>query len=228
MLNHFIIAITKFECNGRALAFFLPYSFLVLSRAVPSAVFSQPPIGQVGLTEEQVSKWIWMTDKVTISCDTWHGIILQAIKEYGDVDVYTANFRPLKATLSGLPDRIFMKLIACAKTDKVLGLHICGEDSPEIIQVASSRLIFPWNDLHVIWHIRILDIQGFAVAVKAGLTKADFDATVGIHPTAAEELVTMRTPTRKLRRTPSEVSPLLRAFFTYYYFFRWRELWFLK
>ncbi|CAA3018958.1 glutathione reductase, chloroplastic, partial [Olea europaea subsp. europaea] len=124
-------------------------------RAVPSAVFSQPPIGQVGLTEEQ------------------------AIKEYGDVDVYTANFRPLKATLSGLPDRIFMKLIACAKTDKVLGLHICGEDSPEII-------------------------QGFAVAVKAGLTKADFDATVGIHPTAAEELVTMRTPTRKLRRTPSE------------------------
>ncbi|CAA2975711.1 glutathione reductase, chloroplastic-like [Olea europaea var. sylvestris] len=124
-------------------------------RAVPSAVFSQPPIGQVGLTEEQ------------------------AIKEYGDVDVYTANFRPLKATLSGLPDRIFMKLIACAKTDKVLGLHICGEDSPEIM-------------------------QGFAVAVKAGLTKADFDATVGIHPTAAEELVTMRTPTRKLRRTPSE------------------------
>lgn len=124
-------------------------------RAVPSAVFSQPPIAQVGLTEEQ------------------------AIKEYGDVDVYTANFRPLKATLSGLPDRIFMKLIVCAKTDKVLGLHICGEDSPEMI-------------------------QGFAVAVKAGLTKADFDATVGIHPSAAEELVTMRTPTRKLRRTPSE------------------------
>ncbi|KAL2556903.1 Glutathione reductase [Forsythia ovata] len=123
--------------------------------AVPSAVFSQPPIAQVGLTEEQ------------------------AIKEYGDVDVYTANFRPLKATLSGLPDRIFMKLIVCAKTNKVIGLHMCGEDSPEII-------------------------QGFAVAVKAGLTKADFDATVGIHPTAAEELVTMRTPTRKIRRTPSE------------------------
>ncbi|KAL2540639.1 Glutathione reductase [Abeliophyllum distichum] len=123
--------------------------------AVPSAVFSQPPIAQVGLTEEQ------------------------AIKEYGDVDVHTANFRPLKATLSGLPDRIFMKLIVCAKTNKVIGLHMCGEDSPEII-------------------------QGFAVAVKAGLTKADFDATVGIHPTAAEELVTMRTPTRKVRRTPSE------------------------
>ncbi|XP_057964976.1 glutathione reductase, chloroplastic [Malania oleifera] len=123
-------------------------------RAVPSAVFSQPPIGQVGLTEEQ------------------------AILEHGDVDVFTANFRPLKATLSGLPDRIFMKLIVCAKTNKVLGLHMCGEDSPEIV-------------------------QGFAVAVKAGLTKADFDATVGIHPTAAEELVTMRSPTRKIRNNPT-------------------------
>ncbi|KAK4482308.1 hypothetical protein RD792_009461 [Penstemon davidsonii] len=126
---------------------------------VPSAVFSQPPIAQVGLTEEQ------------------------AVKEYGDVDVYTSNFRPLKATLSGLPDRVFMKLIVCAKTNKVIGLHMCGEDSPEIV-------------------------QGFAVAVKAGLTKADFDTTVGIHPTAAEELVTMRTPTRKVRNTPTEVSAL--------------------
>nr|AFS30566.1 glutathione reductase [Dimocarpus longan] len=122
-------------------------------RAVPSAVFSQPPIGQVGLSEEQ------------------------AIQQYGDIDVFTANFRPLKATLSGLPDRVFMKLIVCAKTNKVLGLHMCGEDAPEIV-------------------------QGFAVAVKAGLTKADFDATVGIHPTAAEEFVTMRTPTRKIRQDP--------------------------
>ncbi|XP_059660408.1 glutathione reductase, chloroplastic [Cornus florida] len=125
-------------------------------RAVPSAVFSQPPIGQVGLTEEQ------------------------AIKEYGDVDIFTANFRPLKATLSGLPDRIFMKIIVCAKTDKVLGLMMCGEDSAEIV-------------------------QGFAIAVKSGLTKADFDATVGIHPTSAEEFVTMRTPTRKVRNSsPAE------------------------
>ncbi|CAK9143787.1 unnamed protein product [Ilex paraguariensis] len=124
-------------------------------RAIPSAVFSQPPIGQVGLTEEQ------------------------AIKEYGDVDIYTANFRPLKAALSGLPDLIFMKLLVCAKSNKVLGLHMCGEDSAEIV-------------------------QGFAVAVKAGLTKADFDVTVGIHPTSAEELVTMRTPTRKVRSSPSE------------------------
>ncbi|CAK7349578.1 unnamed protein product [Dovyalis caffra] len=122
-------------------------------RAVPSAVFSQPPIGQVGLTEEQ------------------------AIKEYGDIDVFTANFRPLKATLSGLPDRVFMKLIVCAKTNKVLGLHMCGEDSPEIV-------------------------QGFAVAIKAGLTKVDFDSTVGIHPTTAEEFVTMRTPARKIREGP--------------------------
>lgn len=126
-------------------------------RAVPSAVFSQPPIGQVGLTEEQ------------------------AIERYGDVDIFTANFRPLKATLSGLPDRVFMKLLVCANTNKVIGLHMCGEDAPEIV-------------------------QGFAVAVKAGLTKADFDATVGIHPTAAEEFVTMRTPTRQIRNGPPKVN----------------------
>ncbi|KAE9611455.1 hypothetical protein Lal_00011686 [Lupinus albus] len=125
-------------------------------RAVPSAVFSQPPIGQVGLTEEQ------------------------AVEQYGDIDIFTANFRPMKATLSGLPDRAFMKLIVCAKTNEVLGLHMCGEDAAEIV-------------------------QGFAVAIKAGLTKSAFDATVGVHPTAAEEFVTMRTPTRKIRKNqPSE------------------------
>ncbi|MFS7975215.1 putative glutathione-disulfide reductase [Helianthus anomalus] len=122
--------------------------------AVPSAVFSQPPIGQVGLSEQQ------------------------AIEEYGDIDVYTANFRPLKATLSGLPDRVFMKLVVSAKTNKVVGLHMCGEDSAEIV-------------------------QGFAVAIKAGLTKAQFDSTVGVHPTSAEEFVTMRTPTRKIRNSSS-------------------------
>ncbi|XP_019441912.1 PREDICTED: glutathione reductase, chloroplastic isoform X2 [Lupinus angustifolius] len=125
-------------------------------RAVPSAVFSQPPIGQVGLTEEQ------------------------AVQQYGDIDIFTANFRPMKATLSGLPDRAFMKLIVSAKTNEVLGLHICGEDAAEIV-------------------------QGFAVAIKAGLTKSAFDATIGVHPTAAEELVTMRTPTRKIRKSqPSD------------------------
>ncbi|KAI4364083.1 hypothetical protein MLD38_020220 [Melastoma candidum] len=130
-------------------------------RNIPSAVFCQPPIGQVGLTEEQ------------------------AVEEYGDVDIFTANFRPLKTTISGLPDRVFMKLIVCAKTNKVLGLHMCGEDAPEIV-------------------------QGFAVAIKAGLTKADFDSTVGIHPTAAEELVTMRTPTRKIRSDSSSEAPMLK------------------
>lgn len=126
-------------------------------RAVPAAVFSQPPIGQVGLTEEQ------------------------AIEEYGDVDVYISNFRPLRATLSGLPDRVLMKLIVCATTNKVVGVHMCGDDAPEII-------------------------QGIAIAVKAGLTKQDFDVTVGVHPTSAEEFVTMRSPTRKVRRkTAAEV-----------------------
>ncbi|KAK3150565.1 hypothetical protein QOZ80_3AG0234850 [Eleusine coracana subsp. coracana] len=126
-------------------------------RAVPSAVFSQPPIGQVGLSEEQ------------------------AIEEYGDVDVFVANFRPLKATLSGLPDRVLMKIIVCATTNKVVGVHMCGDDAPEII-------------------------QGIAIAVKAGLTKQDFDATIGIHPTSAEEFVTMRNATRKIRNnTASEV-----------------------
>lgn len=64
----------------------------------------------------------------------------QAVAEYGDVDVFTSNYRPLKATLSGLPDRVFMKMIVCAKTNKVLGLHVCGEDSPEIVQVAFCSL----------------------------------------------------------------------------------------
>ncbi|CAL4937781.1 unnamed protein product [Urochloa decumbens] len=124
-------------------------------RAVPSAVFSQPPIGQVGLTEEQ------------------------AIEEYGDVDVFVANFRPLKATLSGLPDRVLMKIIVCATTNKVVGVHMCGDDAPEII-------------------------QGIAIAVKAGLTKQDFDATIGIHPTSAEEFVTMRNATRKIRKSSAD------------------------
>ncbi|GJM84543.1 hypothetical protein PR202_ga00224 [Eleusine coracana subsp. coracana] len=119
--------------------------------AVPSAVFSQPPIGQVGLTEEK------------------------AIEKFGDVDIYTANFKPLRATLSGLPDRVYMKVVVCANTNKVLGVHMYGEDAPEII-------------------------QGIAIAVKAGLTKQSFDDTVGVHPTTAEEFVTMRNPTRTIRR----------------------------
>eukprot|EP00252_Welwitschia_mirabilis_P012615 TRINITY_DN2786_c0_g1_i1.p1 TRINITY_DN2786_c0_g1~~TRINITY_DN2786_c0_g1_i1.p1 ORF type:complete len:562 (-),score=102.47 TRINITY_DN2786_c0_g1_i1:352-2037(-) len=125
-------------------------------RNVPSAVFTQPPIGTVGLTEQQ------------------------AVEQYGDIDVYTTNFRPMKATLSGLPDRTFMKMLVCAQTQKVLGVHMCGDDVPEIL-------------------------QGIAIAVKTGLTKLDFDATVGIHPTVAEELVTMRNPTRTVRESDAKM-----------------------
>jgi glutathione reductase (NADPH) len=110
---------------------------------VPSAVFSQPPIGTVGLTEEQ------------------------ARKQYGELDIYQARFKPMKNTLSGRDERTFMKLVVDAKSDRVVGCHMLGPDAPEII-------------------------QGVAIAVKCGATKKQFDATVGIHPSAAEEFVTMR------------------------------------
>ena len=113
---------------------------------IPSAVFSHPPIGSVGFTEEQA-------------------------REAGPIDVYLSTFKPMKHTLSGRDERGLMKLIVEQKTDRVVGLHLVGPDTPEIA-------------------------QGFAVAMKAGATKAHFDATVGIHPTAAEELVTMREKTR--------------------------------
>ena len=88
---------------------------------------------------------------------------------YGDIDVYKTAFRPMKATLSGGTDRVLMKLIVDKATDKVVGVHIMGHDAGEMIQLAG-------------------------VAVTMGATKADFDRTVAVHPTAAEELVTMRTP----------------------------------
>jgi glutathione reductase (NADPH) len=110
---------------------------------VPTAVFSDPPIGTVGLTEED------------------------AIAKYGEVDVYTARFRPMKHTLTGRDHVTFMKLIVDPDSDQVLGCHMIGEDAAEIA-------------------------QGLGIAMKAGATKADFDATIGIHPTAAEEFVTMR------------------------------------
>jgi glutathione reductase (NADPH) len=88
---------------------------------------------------------------------------------YGDIDVYRTAFRPMKATLSGGTDRVLMKLIVDKATDKVVGVHIMGHDAGEMIQLAG-------------------------VAVTMGATKADFDRTVAVHPTAAEELVTMRTP----------------------------------
>ena len=118
---------------------------------VASAVFTQPPVATVGLTEEQ------------------------AVAEYGDVDIFTSDFRPMKNVLSGSSERSFMKIVVDAKSDKVLGVHMVGVDSAEIM-------------------------QGVGIAVKMGATKADFDATIGIHPTAAEELVTMRSPTRQVRK----------------------------
>ena len=100
----------------------------------------------------------------------------QAKEKYGDIDVYTSNFRPMKNTISGSTDRTWMKLIVDAKTDKVVGVHIAGADGAEMM-------------------------QGVAVAVKMGATKADSDASVGIHPTSAEEFVTMRSVTRQVRAT---------------------------
>jgi glutathione reductase (NADPH) len=110
---------------------------------VPTAVFSQPPIGTVGLTEAE------------------------AVAACGTVEVYKADFRPMKNTLGGRDERTLMKLVVDARSQRVLGAHMVGEHAPEII-------------------------QGIGIAVKAGLTKAQFDATVGIHPTAAEEFVTLR------------------------------------
>jgi glutathione reductase (NADPH) len=114
---------------------------------IPSAVFSQPPVGTVGYTEEN------------------------AISHFGPIDVYVSEFRPMKHTLSGRGEKTLMKLIVEREGQKVVGIHVVGPDAPEIV-------------------------QGFAVAVKSGLTKERFDCTIGIHPTAAEELVTMRNPTR--------------------------------
>ncbi len=88
---------------------------------------------------------------------------------YGELDVYKSVFRPMKYTLSGRDEKTMMKLLVQASTGKVIGLHVVGLDAPEIV-------------------------QGFAVAIKSGLTKQQFDRTTGIHPTAAEELVTMRVP----------------------------------
>ena len=113
-------------------------------RDVPSAVFCQPELANVGLTEEQ------------------------AKLQLGELRVFTSAFKPMKATISGRHQRTFMKLIVEAATDKVVGIHMVGDDAAELV-------------------------QGLAVAMKAGATKAHFDATVGIHPTAGEEFVTMRT-----------------------------------
>jgi glutathione reductase (NADPH) len=92
----------------------------------------------------------------------------EARERYGEVDVYKSSFRPLKHTVSGRDERAFMKLVVDRKTDRVVGCHMMGPDAGEII-------------------------QGLAIALKCNATKAQFDATIGIHPSAAEEFVTMRT-----------------------------------
>ena len=109
---------------------------------VPTAVFSNPPIGTVGLTEAE------------------------ARNRYGAVDVFVSDFRPLRHTLSGSSKRTLVKIVVDAATDRVLGCHMVGMEAPEII-------------------------QGFAVALNCGATKKQLDATIGLHPTAAEEFVTM-------------------------------------
>jgi glutathione reductase (NADPH) len=111
---------------------------------IASAVFSQPPIATVGLTEAE------------------------ARARYGAVEIYKSVFKPLKHTLSGRDERSLMKLVVDQKSQRVVGAHMMGTDAGEII-------------------------QGLAIALKCGATKAQFDATIGIHPTAAEEFVTMRT-----------------------------------
>ncbi|MCI0994571.1 glutathione-disulfide reductase [Pseudomonas corrugata] len=118
---------------------------LVDYRMIPTAVFSLPNIGTVGLSEEQ------------------------AREEGHEVQIFESRFRPMKLSLTDCQERTLMKLVVDARTDKVLGCHMVGPDAGEIV-------------------------QGLAIALKAGASKRDFDETIGVHPTAAEEFVTMRTP----------------------------------
>ena len=115
---------------------------------VPTAVFTHPPIGTVGLSEAQ------------------------AREKFGQVRIYRSDFRPLQHSLSGRSERTLVKLVVDDASDRVVGAHIVGADAGEII-------------------------QGFAVALKCGATKAQFDATIGIHPTSAEEFVTLREVSRR-------------------------------
>jgi glutathione reductase (NADPH) len=112
---------------------------------IPTAVFANPNVATVGLSEES------------------------ARSRYSDIHVFSARFRQLKHTLSGSSEQMFMKLVVDRASDRVVGAHMVGTDAGEII-------------------------QGIAIAIKCGATKAQFDATIGIHPTAAEEFVTMREP----------------------------------
>jgi glutathione reductase (NADPH) len=117
---------------------------------IPTAVFSQPEIGAVGMTEAQAA----------IACN--------------ELTVFLTRFRPMKGTISGSEERMVMKIIVDAATDRVVGVHILGPDAGEII-------------------------QSLAIAVKMGATKADFDRTMALHPSAAEELVTLYTPSYRIK-----------------------------
>jgi glutathione reductase (NADPH) len=122
---------------------------------VPTAVFTEPEVGTVGLTQAQ------------------------AQAQLAAVDIYKTMFRPMKATLSGRDTAVLLKLVVDAASDRVVGCHIVGEGAGEMIQLVG-------------------------VAVKMRATKADFDATIAVHPTAAEELVTMRQPCERFRREAAE------------------------
>lgn len=117
---------------------------------IATAVFSQPELGTVGLTQEE------------------------ALERTPNLDIYKSSFRPMKHTLSGRDEKMLMKMIVDADTQKVLGVHVLGPDAGELAQV-------------------------LGVTLQMGATKADFDRTIAVHPTAAEELVTMREPTERLR-----------------------------
>jgi glutathione reductase (NADPH) len=110
---------------------------------VPTSVFTTPEIGTVGLSETA------------------------AREHFSEIDIYKARFRPMRNTLAGRDERMLMKLVVDAETDRVLGCHVLGPDATEIVQMA-------------------------AIAMRMGAKKADFDATMALHPSAAEELVTMR------------------------------------
>lgn len=114
---------------------------------IATAVFCQPNVATVGLTEQE------------------------AAQRYDRIDVYSTQFRAMRNTLSGNPGRTLMKMLVDADSQQVIGMHMVGDDAGEII-------------------------QGLAVAMNAGATKADFDRTIGIHPTSAEEFVTLREPSR--------------------------------
>lgn len=132
--------------EGRALADneFAGQSRTVAHETAASAVFTQPPLATVGLTEDQA-------------------------RQRGAITVYEADFRPMKVAFAGGQQKTYMKLVVCAQTDRILGIHMLGDDAPEII-------------------------QSLAVAYTMGGTKADFDRTIAVHPTAAEEFVLMREP----------------------------------